>query len=60
MTEKRFTVGELIEELEKLPKQLTVELSVNYDNCNHIQPLGEVYSSKSKYIDWIVLMGVKE
>lgn len=61
MSEKeRFTVGELIKELEKLPKHLRVELSVHYDNCHHIQPLGKLYNSMSSDIDWILLIGVKE
>ena len=38
----------------------TVELSVHYDNCHHIQPLGEVYVTDSELIDWITLIGVKE
>lgn len=39
----------------------TIDLSVNYDNCNHIQPLREVYAPKKDTgIDWIVLLGAKE
>lgn len=60
MTEKQFTVEKLIKELEKLPKHHTVELSVHYDNCHHVQPLSEIYSSESKYIEWIVLIGGEE
>lgn len=60
MTDKGMTIGELIKELEKLPKHLTVKLSVNYDDCNHIQPLGRVYSLRSADIDWILLIGKKE
>ena len=37
----------------------TVELSVHYDNCDHIQPLGEVYVADSEIIDWITLRGGK-
>ena len=60
MSEKCITVGELIKELEKLPKDFTVEVSVTYDNCEHIQPLGQVYSYKDcKHIDWITLRGKK-
>lgn len=61
MTEnKQYTVGELINELEKLPKHLKVDLAVHYDNCHHIQPLSVIYYYESKYIDWITLFGVKE
>ena len=61
MVEKeQLTVGELIKELEKLPKHLKVELSVRYDKCRHIQPLYDVYNSASADIDWIVLMGDME
>lgn len=51
------TVEELIKELEKLPGSLKVKLSVRYDNCEHIQPLGEIYSTKSNDFDWIILRG---
>ena len=58
MSEKeQLTVGELIKELEKLPKHLKVELSVEYDNCRHIQPLYKVFNNASADIDWIVLIG---
>ena len=61
MSEKCITVSELIKELEKLPKDFTVEVSVRYDNCEHIQPLGQVYScTNCKHIDWIVLRGEKQ
>lgn len=36
-----------------------VNLSVNYDNCHHIQPLADVYCSDSELINWIVLRGKK-
>ncbi|WP_296885115.1 hypothetical protein [uncultured Methanobrevibacter sp.] len=58
MSEKeQLTVGELIKELEKLPKHLKVEVAVVYDNCRHIQPLYKVFNSASADIDWIILMG---
>lgn len=60
VAEKRFTVSDLIKELEKLPQDFNVELSVRYDNCEHIQQLGEVISFKSSDIDWILLRGAKE
>lgn len=53
MTE--ITVGELIKELSKIPKDKIVELNVNYDNCNHIQDLKEIYYNEN--YDWIVLSG---
>lgn len=37
----------------------TVELSVNYCNCDHIQELGEVRTNGSD-ISWITLRGLKE
>ncbi len=56
-----MNVGDLIKELEKLPKDFTVEVSVTYDNCEHIQPLGQVYFCEDcKFIDWITLRGQKE
>lgn len=51
-------VDELIKELEKLPKNLTVKLSVNYDHCDHIQNLKEVYHYNET--PWVVLKGGKE
>lgn len=50
-----ITIGELINELEKHPKNKTVDVSVRYDNCEHIQPLKEVNATEG--IDWIVLRG---
>ena len=62
MTEKGMTVRELTSYLlgliEKGDGDKTVELSVNYDNCDHIQPLKEIYVCENcKYIDWITLRG---
>ena len=59
MTENQLTVGELIEELEKLPlpKNYKVNLSVKYDDCEHIQPLREVTGFISTDIDWVLLRG---
>ena len=56
---KQYTVGELIKELEEIPKNFKVELSVNYDNCDHIQPLKKIYvpNPETEYIDWITLRG---
>lgn len=65
MTEKRLTVEDLYLELDELIERgygkHTVELSVNYDHCDHIQPLKEVYVCKDcKHIDWITLRGKAE
>lgn len=35
-----------------------VELSVNYDHCDHIQKLGEVWHNEN--FDWVTLRGKKE
>ena len=51
----KITVGELIKELSRLPSDKTVKLSVNYDHCDHMQNLTEVYCYEK--IDWIVLKG---
>lgn len=60
---KRITVKELCLQLFELVNKghgdKTVELSVNYDHCDHIQPLGEVYVADSEIIDWITLRGGK-
>lgn len=53
-------VRDLINELEKVPQDFDVELGVRYDNCEHIQQLGEVISFKSSDIDWILLRGAIE
>ena len=37
-----------------------VELSVNYDQCDHIQELGEVWCTDNELIDWITLRGKKK
>ena len=66
MTEKqkRITVRELCSHLLHLIENgkgdKTVELSVNYCNCDHIQPLGEVWDTDSELIDWITLRGRKD
>lgn len=59
MTKKDFTVGELIEELEKFPKTYTIDVSVTYDNCEHIQPLSKISHYEGRFIDWITLRGGK-
>lgn len=61
MTEKQLTIGELIDALQKLPlpKSYKVNLSVKYDDCEHIQPLREVTGFISTEINWIVLRGGK-
>ena len=61
MTENQLTIGELIEALQKLPlpKSYKVNLSVRYDDCEHIQPLRGVTAFISTDIDWIVLRGGK-
>ena len=63
MSEKRFTVGELIKELEKIEdKHKVVEVSVLYDNCEHIQYLSSVYDFKDALIGdgWVTLRGGKD
>ena len=61
MTEKRLTVYELHEQLTQMIKQdmgnNTVELSVNYDHCDHIQKLGKIYWNDG--FNWITLKGAK-
>ena len=61
MTKKGMTVGKLIKELEKLDKDKPVEISVNYDNCNHIQKLCSVYDFNDSYLGdgWVTLRGGK-
>jgi len=64
MTEK-ITVKELAYNLSILIERgfgdYTVELSVNYDNCDHLQSLKEVYVCENcKYTDWITLRGKAE
>ena len=54
---KKITVGELIKELQTLPKDKTVEVSVNYDHCDHIQKLSKIYPNPG--FDWITLAGGK-
>ena len=55
MSYEGITIEELIKELEKHPKDKTVEISVTYDNCEHVQPLKKV--SATEGIEWIVLRG---
>lgn len=56
-----MTVNDLIKKLEKLDKDKPVKVSVNYDNCDHIQKLGSVYDFNDSYFDkgWITLIGGK-
>jgi len=58
-----LTVEDLHEILNAIIKmgygKKTVELSVNYDNCDHIQTLGEVHANTDN-ISWITLKGIKE
>lgn len=62
MTEKKVTVNRLCTELHKLIDKgfgnKIVELSINYDNCDHIQPLNKIYAFENcERIDWIMLRG---
>lgn len=59
MAKQGMTVGELIKELEKLDKDKPVEVSVNYDNCDHVQSLCSVYDFKDSYFGdgWVTLIG---
>ena len=54
MTEK-LTVFELIKQLQKYPMTQEVKLSVNYDDCEHIQDLRSIYSYDE--MGWLVLSG---
>lgn len=62
MSEKKVTVKELAYQLKCLIENgygdKTIELSVNYDNCDHIQDLSKVYWNKD--FNWITLAGGKE
>lgn len=53
--EKGMRVGELIQELEKIPEDKIVKLSVNWDHCDHVQTLKTVYHSD--LFKWITLDG---
>ena len=60
-----ITVKELDKLLDDLIKKgygdHTIELSVNYDRCNHVQELGNVWIPEPDgNIDWITLIGVKD
>ena len=62
MTKSNYTVKELASYLLDLIDEgygnHTIDLSVNYDNCDHIQPLKQIYVCKDcKTIDWITLRG---
>lgn len=62
MTDKRLTVEDLYLELDEMiergyGKQI-VELSVNYDHCDHIQKLGKIKWNRG--FNWITLEGVKK
>lgn len=61
MAKQGMTVGQLIKELEKLDKDKPVEVSVNYDNCDHIQKLESVYDFNDSYFGdgWVTLIGGK-
>lgn len=52
---RKYTVKELIEELEKIPQEKIVEVCVSYDNCDHLQYLSEIYTYDC--LDWVVLKG---
>lgn len=62
MTEKQFTVKELCSYLLDLIEEghgdKTVQLSVIYDNCEHIQDFGNITNIEN--IPWITLRGAKE
>ena len=62
MTNKRLTIRELHEILSQMIENdmgsNTVELSVNYDHCDHMQRLGKVYWNDG--FNWITLKGLKE
>lgn len=58
MSRKKFSVGDLIKELEKLDPDKQVELSVSYDNCEHIQPLQSIFDFDGHISGgWVTLRG---
>ena len=63
MSDVPLTVEELHKILTGIIKmgygKKTVELSVNYDCCNHSQELGEVRTN-GQDISWITLKGLKQ
>lgn len=61
MIKQGLTVGDLINELEKLDKDKTVEVSVTYNGCDHIQKLCSVYDFNDSYFGngWVTLIGGK-
>ena len=52
-----MNVKELIDELKELPEDTEVQLSVNYDNCWHIQEAEHV--SYFKPGEWVTIIGKK-
>ena len=52
--------GYLSELIEDGCGDYTIDVSVRYDNCEHIQPLGEVSANISGTVDFITLRGAKE
>lgn len=63
MTEK-ITVKQLHKYLSELIKDgcedYTIDVTVRYDNCEHIQPLGEICANISGTVNFITLRGAKE
>lgn len=54
------TVGDLIRDLEKIPEDYIVRVSVAYDDCEHIQYLNTIYTFKGCGNGWVTLSGVKD
>lgn len=58
---KKITVEQLNSWLTKLIEDgcghYTIDISVHYDNCDHIQPLDEVCANISGEVDFITLRG---
>lgn len=61
MIKQGLTVGDLINELEKIDKDKPVEVSVTYNGCDHIQKLCSVYDFNDSYFGngWVTLIGGK-
>ena len=53
-----MNASELIKILEKLPKETKIRLSVFYNNCEHLQDMGDSFYFKEG--NYIKLLGKKD
>ena len=53
-----MNAGELIKILEKLPDETKIRLSVFYDNCEHLQDMGNYFYFEDG--NYILLRGKKD